>query len=344
MVSFVVPTLNSAATLGECLDSIRAQDWPTDDIEIIVADAGSTDGTVELARSKGADAICSNPLRTGEAGKAAGIEASSGDFIALVDSDNILPGRDWLKRMMAPFADPEVFASEPIRYEARRDDPSLVRYFALLGMNDPICLFAGNYDRVCAVTGKWTGMRVPAEKKDGWLKLRPASEMPTIGANGFIFRRSMLARVEWKPYFFDIDVAASAVAAGCGAIAKVDAGIIHLYCPRFRTFARKQRRRICDFLYFSRQRGRIYPWKRNGMQGVLFFSLCAVTVLPLFVQALLFAVRAPKGDRRLAFWHPAVCFATFCIYAYHVLAMAAGARPRMADRSSWQSPGGRAGG
>ncbi len=59
MVSFVIPTLNSAATLGECLDSILAQDVPRGEYEIVIADGGSTDATLDIARSKGVDTVLS---------------------------------------------------------------------------------------------------------------------------------------------------------------------------------------------------------------------------------------------------------------------------------------------
>ena len=337
-VSFVIPTLNSAATLGECLDAILSQDYPRDGYEIVVADAGSSDSTLAIAKEKGVDVVCANPLKTGEAGKAAGIEVSSGDLIALVDSDNILPGPDWLSRMVAPFSDSAIFASEPIRYGSRPGDPPLVRYFAGLGMNDPVCLFVGNYDRICAVTGRWTGLDVPAVRCGGYLKVSPrAGAMPTIGANGFVFRRSILEKVRWRPYFFDIDVAAAAVDAGCGDIAKVDTSIVHLYCPRFSDFTRKQRRRIGDFLYFSKSKERTYPWRGQRKSGILLFVLSAVTILPLAVQAVLFALRAPKGDRCLAWWHLPVCYATLWIYSVGVIKRFFGVKPKMADRTNWQA-------
>jgi glycosyltransferase involved in cell wall biosynthesis len=147
MISIIIPTLNSERTLEACLHAILAQDLPRNRYEIVVADAGSTDRTLDIARGCGVDMIVSNPLQTGEAGKSAGIRASTGDLIALVDSDNILPDPGWLARMSAPFDDPAIVASEPIAYTVRPGDPDLTRYFALLGMNDPICLFTGNYDR-----------------------------------------------------------------------------------------------------------------------------------------------------------------------------------------------------
>ncbi|MGA9582381.1 MAG: glycosyltransferase, partial [Allosphingosinicella sp.] len=48
MLSVVIPTLNAAATLGPCLESVREAD------EIIVADGGSADGTAAIAERSGA--------------------------------------------------------------------------------------------------------------------------------------------------------------------------------------------------------------------------------------------------------------------------------------------------
>lgn len=47
-ISIIIPTLNSAKTLKDCLASIAMQDYPKDKIEIIIADGGSTDGTLEI--------------------------------------------------------------------------------------------------------------------------------------------------------------------------------------------------------------------------------------------------------------------------------------------------------
>ena len=339
-VSFVIPVLNSAATLGECLDAILAQDFPRGDYEIVIADAGSSDDTLEIAKSKGVDRIVGNPLKTGEAGKAAGIEAAEGEFIALVDSDNILPGPGWLKAMMAPFADASVFASEPIEYTARETDPSLTRYFAALGMNDPICLFVGNYDRVCAVTGKWTGLDVPfrrVESEAGAYRVLDLAGrvMPTIGANGFVFRRSILDEgLSWKPYFFDIDVAAEAVAKGAGAIAKVETGIVHLYCAKLSAFAMKQRRRIRDVLFFAKAKSRTYPWQAQKKSGIALFCLSCATFLPLVVQACVLKSRA-RVPWKVALLHLPVCYITLWVYALGVLSRLF-RKPQMADRSSWQ--------
>jgi hypothetical protein len=45
-ISVVVPTFNAERHLASCLDSVVAQSWP--DLEVIVADAGSTDATLGI--------------------------------------------------------------------------------------------------------------------------------------------------------------------------------------------------------------------------------------------------------------------------------------------------------
>jgi len=96
-ISVIVPTYNSAKTLASCLESIKNQDY-LGESEIIIADGGSTDSTLEIAQ-KYTDNIYTNPLKTGEAGKAVGVKHAINEIIALIDSDNILPSEDWLSRM-----------------------------------------------------------------------------------------------------------------------------------------------------------------------------------------------------------------------------------------------------
>jgi glycosyltransferase involved in cell wall biosynthesis len=96
-ISIITPTYNSAKTLTSCLESIKNQDYQGD-IEIIIADGGSTDNTLDIAQQY-TDKIYPNPLKTGEAGKAAGVKQAKNEIIALIDSDNILPSGDWLSRM-----------------------------------------------------------------------------------------------------------------------------------------------------------------------------------------------------------------------------------------------------
>jgi len=281
----VVPTYNSAKTLTFCLDSIKTQDYQGN-IEIIIADGGSTDSTLEIARQY-TNKIYSNPLKTGEAGKAVGIKHSKGEIIAMIDSDNILPTEDWLLRMTEPFQDREIAGSEPLYYTYRKDDGYITRYCAMLGMNDPLCLFLGNYDRMCMVTGKWTEMPVIQEDKGNYIKIElDDKKLPTIGANGFLVRRYALMGCSTDDYLFDIDVVYELISHKKNKFAKVRVGIVHLFSGDVFTFIKKQMRRIKDYAYYKEQKLRKYPWGELGKLKLLKFIVYTVTVLPLVSQVL----------------------------------------------------------
>jgi glycosyltransferase involved in cell wall biosynthesis len=330
-VSIVIPTLNCADALATCLDSIFSQEYPRESMEVIVSDGGSTDDTVKIALDRGCRVV-ENPLRTGEAGKARGIAEASGEIIALIDSDNILEGSDWLKVMTAPFDDPEIAGSEPIEFTYRKEDPPLTRYCALLGMNDPLCYFLGNYDRLSRLSGTWTGLEIKTREKEGYLEveLEPGFT-PTMGANGFMVRKDLLYELEAGEYFFDIDVVPKLVELGHQRYAKVRTGIVHIYGSGLGTLTRKQLRRVRDWSYFRSQGQRSYPWDRQKTSGLVRFLLYCVLVLPLVSQAI-------KGYRRVPdpAWalHPPACLITLGVYGYGILTGLL--RPKQQDRSRWR--------
>ena len=96
LVSVIVPMYNHAKYIEECLDSIRDEDWPQ--LELILLDDGSTDDTfaraqawVEKNRShfqrvwlekQANQGICKTVNRL--------IDASQGDYLALIASDDAL--------------------------------------------------------------------------------------------------------------------------------------------------------------------------------------------------------------------------------------------------------------
>lgn len=338
-ISIVTPTFNSMRTLDVYMQAILAQDYPHDRIEIIFADGGSTDGTLEAIQSYAgssdiAISVFPNPLRTGEAGKAVGVKKARNDTICLLDSDNIIPDEGWLSRMMEPFGEAGVIASEPIEYTWRRQDSVINRYCALIGMNDPLCMFTGNYDRRCLVTGKWTEVLREEEDRGGYLSIKFDPNMiPTIGANGFFIRTGVLMEHFSGDYLFDIDVLWELLQQNPELrVAKVKTGIVHLFCPDVKTFCRKQNRRIMDFLYFSAEKGRKYPWSKVGKGKIIVFALCCVTIVPLVLQALIGWCR--RHDAAAWAFHLLACWITLWIYGWGTIRGLF--VKKAADRSSWK--------
>ena len=93
LVSVIVPIYNTEAYLRDCLESVAAQ--TVDDLEVIMVDDGSTDGSARIASEFAAgDArfrLVTQP--NGGLGNARnnGAEHATGDFLAFVDSDDVLP-------------------------------------------------------------------------------------------------------------------------------------------------------------------------------------------------------------------------------------------------------------
>lgn len=332
-VSVILPTLNSERYLEECLGSLRAQEYPAGRVEVLVIDAGSTDRTIDIAREFEVNRILDNPLRTGEAGKAVGIHAARGELILSVDSDNVIVGKDWLLRMVAPLvADAEVAASQAMRWDYRREDGFVNRYHALVGVGDPVALYVGNYDRYSYLTGRWTDCPHSEDPQDGWLRVVLFPEhVPTMGANGFLFRRALLDVVPVDDYFFDIDFVHKLVQRGHRTVALVDVPIRHYFCDSVATFRRKTRRRVDDFFYFKSKGQRSYPWTSRRRAGLVRFAGSTALTVPLVVDA----ARGWRRQRDPAWlFHVPACWITLGIYAFGCVRGVV--RPRMLNRTDWR--------
>lgn len=310
-ISIVIPTYNSCRSLEECLHSIKAQEYPSEKVEIIIVDAGSTDDTLAIASREGVAKVLSNPLRTGEAGKTVGIREAKGELLAFIDSDNILDGTDWLRKMVLPFENPEIFCSECYALTYRPTDSVIDRYCSLIGMNDPIHLFLGNYDRLSTLTGKWTGLPLEMTDRGDFYEVVLTKDcIPTMGANGCLIRRAVVQEVKLDAYYFDIDVIHQLVSRGHTRAGFVKKGIVHLYCPDLKTFARKQGRRIKDFLHYRKLGQRTYPHQRYRW-GYIKFIVCCLLVFPLLIQSVYGYTR--KNDPAW-FIHPIACWLTLLTY------------------------------
>lgn len=334
-VSIVIPTLNSAKTIGVCLDSILKQDYPWEKIEVIISDGGSIDNTLDIVKTRLSNInyrLFANTLKTGEAGKAVGVKETKNEIIALIDSDNILPQPDWFERMVEPFQDKEIIASEPLYYTYRLSDRYITRYCALLGMNDPICLWFGNYDRYCTLTGKWTELIHNEEDRGNYLKVGfpDLNRLPTIGANGFSIRANVLYKEKIGDYLFDIDILQGVLSGDRSKIAKVKIGIVHIFSGTKRSFFRKQTRRIRDYSYYRVMKLRKYSWDRMNKIKTLEFIFDTLFIFPLLIQSLNGYLR--KKDLAW-FFHPIACLLTLIAYTIGTLRGLINIRPQ--KRSRW---------
>lgn len=99
-VSVIIPVYNGEKTIKRCLDSVTAQTLA--DIEIIVVDDGSTDGTADIVTALYDSRIRLFTVPNGGQGYArnTGMDASSGEYYAFVDADDEIE-KDMLEKMYA---------------------------------------------------------------------------------------------------------------------------------------------------------------------------------------------------------------------------------------------------
>jgi len=96
-VSVVVCTHNGEATLAQCLE--RAAELTYPDFELIVVDDGSTDGSADVARARGATLVQTDHRGLSYA-RNAGVRRANGEIVAFLD-DDAYPDADWLHYVAA---------------------------------------------------------------------------------------------------------------------------------------------------------------------------------------------------------------------------------------------------
>lgn len=82
-VCILLPTFNEAGSIGDLIDRVRAVDKK---FRIIIADGGSDDGTMEIARGRGAEIIAFNKRGKARAVKDA-FSKIENESVVLLDSD-----------------------------------------------------------------------------------------------------------------------------------------------------------------------------------------------------------------------------------------------------------------
>jgi glycosyltransferase involved in cell wall biosynthesis len=88
LVSVIVPAYQAEAFLGEALESALGQEGVR--VEVIVVDDGSSDRTAEIAASYPVR-LLRQPNRGPAAARNAGLAHASGEFVTILDADDVCP-------------------------------------------------------------------------------------------------------------------------------------------------------------------------------------------------------------------------------------------------------------
>lgn len=306
-VSFVICTLNCRDYVIRCLKSIRAQNYPQDKIEIIVVDSYSTDGTIEAAKSFGARVILTEKggNAEGKGGpKAIGCEATTGDVIITVDSDNALVGPEWLNNMLYPLQiDPQVTVVI-CRMLVAPEDPLINQYCSLIGTD--------SFAAYCSMDSQLSLQRLALTDKGRYHTYHnTADQFMICGGYYLTMRRSTIDSVGGFTRDADTVYTLAQQDRAVVAIPK-DTYIHHLITTGFWSFIRKKVK--WSHYYFTHpdpHRSRQWAQESADRRRFLWQTIRTLLVLPTLWETLVMLVK----DGRRAWWlHAPVSFCTTAAY------------------------------
>lgn len=128
-ISVITVAYNSAATIGETMGSVAMQSYT--DVEHLVVDGASRDGTVNIARARSTTRtrIVSEPDKGIYDAMNKGFQLASGEVIGFLNADDLYADADVLARVAIAFQDPAVEACFGDLVYVTGDNRRIVRYW-----------------------------------------------------------------------------------------------------------------------------------------------------------------------------------------------------------------------
>lgn len=320
-VSIIIATYNSSRTLSLCLESVGRQKYPKHKIDIIIADGGSHDATLKIAKKFGAKVVAVDPAKqNAEYNKGVGLSKARGEIVLFLDHDNIMPHDEWLSCLMYPFTrDANIIGVEPLRFHYDPKMTILDRYFALMGGSDPVVYYLGKNSHLTWASDSYNLLGEARDKGKYYAVAYTADALPALGGNGAALRRDKLIKYAQSDpdHFIHTDVVFDMVAAGFGSYAFIKDSIIHLTNNRVMPFL-KRRKYFIEQYQFTNKNVRRYaifdPARDTGK--LLYYIFISLTLIVPFVDAL-------KGYRKVRdvawFLHPMFSFVYTYMYGWAVI-------------------------
>ncbi|MFA5108978.1 MAG: glycosyltransferase family 2 protein [Patescibacteria group bacterium] len=308
-ITVAMISYNDELILEDCLSSIRNQDYDQNLIDILLVDGGSSDGTLKIAHKYEATVISRPELRDWPNIRGGiALQTAQSDFILFFSADNRFQEKDALSEMVKTFENQEIVACETLRYGYRKTDPILSRYFALIGGCDPIAVGLGKADR-----GPYDNNLIwhsfgDAQDWGEYYKVKfvaDIAKIPTIGANGFLIRKEMLDKMDYKENVAHIDMCVSLIRKGYDTFAFVkNRHIIHYINIGFLSFLK--RRLLWAKVYSADKIKREYGvFQKKDTIRLILMIFANLTFIPPFLRA----VKGYLFVRDIAwFLHPLMCF------------------------------------
>ncbi len=295
-ISVVIPTLNAAGVLEDCLRSVRQQEYPRDKVEILVCDGGSTDSTRQLAAQWDA-VILDNPRRIAEQGKQIAMNHATGEYVLFMDADNELSHADILQRAVGALElNPDALGLESYYLASPRMKSFCVYLTQTLHISDPVSW-------MLSVTPVLLSVEEDVER---WTFPGDSLAYP-LGANGFFFRRSTLESVKAEQVFEDTHIALQIALSGRKVWLRLSKrGVHHYVVKSLRDFIRKRRRQTYHFLSLRSNAQLSWTKMKPRVSPPIACFYCVTLVGPIYHTIL--GLARTRDQHWL--WHPLACIAS----------------------------------
>ncbi len=314
-VSVAIATRNSSRTLERCLNSIKDQKYPAN-IEIVIADGGSEDNTLEIAKKYNAKILkVDEKKQNAEYNKGVAVNAATGQVLLMIDHDNVLPHSNWLKKMVLPLMeDKDIFGAGVLQFAYDKKMSLIDRYSALLGGTDPVPFF---FNKSAHQSYLYKGFHLKGElleENSTYFKVKLNEKgLPALGGNGSLIWRTMLSKANSSPdYFFHIDIHVDLVRKGFEQYAFVKDSIIHLTGTSFLSFLRRRRYFIEKYHFEdqSKRRYSVYDGSQDKIFLLGFIIYSSTLIIPMYD-----AIRGYVKIHDIAwFLHPFMCLGILVVY------------------------------
>jgi cellulose synthase/poly-beta-1,6-N-acetylglucosamine synthase-like glycosyltransferase len=124
-VTVLIPAYNEVDCIGETVKNKLEQDYPPEQLQIIVISDGSTDGTDEVVQGfaeRGVRLLRRGPREGKAAALNEAVKQASGEIIVFSDANSLFAS-DGIRKMVENFADPQVgYVTGNLRFVAGADD------------------------------------------------------------------------------------------------------------------------------------------------------------------------------------------------------------------------------
>jgi len=270
LVSFVICSSGKKnKLLASCIRALKSQNYPSNQMEFLIMTGYMPEGT--------------------GGGKEAGCKIAKGKFIAIVDEDNIVQGREWLNDMLKPMLEDETIVGSACRLLVDHKDPLINQYISLNG-TDPVFAYR-------SLDGNRFDSNVIEMNK---------MNMLITGGNCFIYRKVCLDKI--GGYVQDTDNIAAFAESGSRIAIPDTARTHHFAASSIREFLAKK----------IKWSNHIVSKKWNYIRPSLFLEVFLnLTVIANIFKACHHYFR--DGREPAWFLHPLLAFLTTIIYTTNYL-------------------------